>query len=514
MPSREAPDLLTPVARFHPENGFFRLSGELVPGSPYLVAHLAIFLVEIDVTTSSQLDAPLYQAIARSLKGSLSAQGQIAFPAVKGAVDPYGQRINRLFSLLGKPLSPSELVTLCQHLATLLKDPPASSQLVLSYEPAPSPRQGLVYRLDRLKTKTPTQTLLSQGQLVFPSIPCLRRDYLQQLAGLFALLTHPLSQPQADQLEARLQQELETGFLLSPQARLLVRYASNPPEEGGLSCQISVATRSLAEQSQTLLKQTPDYFETLAPLTKVMDLAGSLSADETPVLLAGVGTAQSALPLARQGFAVDAMDLAPPFADRLDQWLQEEKLPIRVMAEDILDPLVTLKPGQYGLGLLTEVASRVADVEALEGLLSKMAQALRPGATLLLNLFLASEELPRTPLVEETARVFNSTVFWRSQLESLLERLPLTLVDEVPVLAYEQEHRPPDQAKLDPWYARWAQGQQVFAMSSPPMALHWLTLVREDTPENTPENSEEDSEEDSEEENAPKPLFSTVETQF
>ncbi len=512
LPSREVPDLRTPVARFHLENGFFRLSGELVPSSLYLIAHLAIFLVEIDVTTSPQLDTPLYQAIARSLKGSLSAQGQIALPAVKGAVDPYGQRINRLFSLLGKPLSPSELVKLCQHLATLLKDPPASSQIVLSYEPARAPRQGLVYRLDRVKTKTPSQSLISQGQLVLPSIPCLRRDYLQQLGSLFALLTHPLSQTQAEQFEARLEQELDSGFLLSPQARLLVRYASNPPEEGGLSCQVSVVTRSLTEQSQTILQQTPNYFETLAPLTKVMDLAQSLSADETPVLLAGVGTAQSALPLARQGVAVDAMDLAPPFANHLHQLLQEEDLPIRVMAEDILDPLVTLKPGHYGLGLLTEVTSRLADVDALEGLLGKMAQALRPGATLLLNLFLASDELPRTPLLEETARVFNSTVFWRSQLESLLERLPLRLVDEVPVLTYEEEHRPQEQLKLDPWYARWAQGQQVFAMSEPPMALHWLTLVREETSEIS--DSETSDSETSEDSNTPKPLFSTVEAEF
>ncbi|USR90357.1 methyltransferase domain-containing protein [Phormidium yuhuli AB48] len=454
------------------------------------------------MTTPPQLDTPLYQAIARSLKGSLSAQGQIAFPAVKGAVDPYGQRINRLFSLLGKPLSPSELVKLCQHLATLLKDPPTSSQIVLSYEPARAPRQGLVYRLDRVKTKSPSPALISEGQLVLPSIPCLRRDYLQQLAGIFALLTHPLNQAQAEQLEARLQEDLETGFLLSPQARLVVRYASNPPEEGGLSCQVSVVTRSLAEQSQTLLQQSPDYCETLGPLTKVMDLAKSFSAAETPVLVAGVGTAQSALPLARQGFSVDAMDLAPPFAHRLGQLLQQEPLPIRVMAEDILDPLVTPKPGHYGLGLLTEVASRVADGEALEGLLSKIAQALRPGGTLLLNLFLASEELPENPLLEQTARVFNSTLFRRSQLESLLQRLPFTLVDEVPVLAYEREHRPADQAKLDPWYARWAQGQQVFAMAEPPMALHWLTLVREDTSD------------DSDESDGPKPLFSTVEAEF
>ena len=106
------------------KTGFSVFVGELVPASLYRVGHLAIVFVEIDVTTPPQLDTPLYQAIARSLKGSLSAQGQIAFPAVKGAVDPYGQRINRLFSLLGKPLSPSELVKLCQHLATLLKDPP------------------------------------------------------------------------------------------------------------------------------------------------------------------------------------------------------------------------------------------------------------------------------------------------------------------------------------------------------------------------------------------------------
>lgn len=455
------------------------------------------------MTSNPTLEPTLQQAIARSLKRSLSAQGQVALPAVKGALDPYGQRLNRLFSLLGKPLSPSELVKLCQHLARLLQNPPASSDIVLSYEPAPSPRQGLVYRLDCLDSETPNQTLRCQGQLVFPCIPCLSRDYLQQLASLFALLTHPLTQAQAEQLHSRLEQELESGFLLSPQSRLLVSYASNPPSQGGLSCQISVVTRSLADQSQTILRQTPNYLQRFGPLTKVLDVAQSLSPplspEDTPILLAGVGTAQSALPLAQQGFTIDALDLAPAFAQQLRQLTQEQTLPITVVSEDILDPLLTLKSQQYRLGILTDVASRLADVDALEQLLAKVAQALQPGGTLLINLFLAPEELPSTPLLEETARVFNSTLFRRSQLQSLLDRLPLTLIDEVSVIAYEREHRPQDRLKLDPWYVRWAQGQQVFAMDTPPMALHWLTLRREETAEDP---------------NPPNPLFSTVDAEF
>ena|GEM_PF-2491640 len=451
------------------------------------------------MTSSPTLEPTLHQAIAGRLKRSLSAQGQIALPAVKGALDPYGQRLNRLFSLLGKPLSPSELVKLCQHLAQLLQNPPTSSDIILSYEPAPSPRQGLVYRLDRIKTETPSQTLRCQGQLVFPCIPCLSRDYLQQLASLFALLTHPLNQAQAEQLHSRLEQELASGFLLSPQSRLLVSYASNPPSQGGLSCQISVVTRSLADQSQTVLRQTPNYLETLAPLTKVVDLAQSISPQDTPVLVAGVGTAQSALPLAQQGFTIDALDLAPAFAQQLRQLAQEQTLPITVVSQDILDPLLTLKSQQYRLGILTDVASRLADVEALEVLLTKVAQALQPGGTLLINLFLAPEALPSTPLLEETARVFNSTLFRRSQLQSLLDRLPLTLIDEVSVMAYEREHRPQDGLKLNPWYVHWAQGQQVFAMDTPPMELHWLTLRREETAEDP---------------NSPNPLFSTVDAEF
>jgi SAM-dependent methyltransferase len=341
---------------------------------------------------------------------------------------------------------------------------------------------------------------------VFPCIPCLSRDYLQQLASLFALLTHPLTQTQAEQLHRRLQQELDSGFLLSPQSRLLVSYASNPPSQGGLSCQISVVTRSLADQSQTILRQTPNYLQMFGPLTKVLDVAQSLSpplsSEETPILVAGVGTAQSALPLAQQGFTIDALDLAPAFAQQLRQWTQEQTLPITVVSEDILDPLLTLKSQQYRLGILTDVAPRLADVDALEQLLAKVAQALQPGGTLLINLFLAPEELPSTPLLEETARVFNSTLFRRSQLQSLLDRLPLTLIDEVSVMAYEREHRPQDGLKLDPWYVRWAQGQQVFAIETPPMELHWLTLRREETAE------------DSDSPGPPNPLFSTVEAEF
>lgn len=455
--------------------------------------------------TQTATNSPnLRQAIARRITHSTSARGRLVLPAAKRALDPYAQRLERLFATLGKPFSPTEIVQLCQNLAKALDRADTAGQaegdsgdrvLALTYEPAAAPRQGLAYSLRVVPYKNPPQTLLTDGKIVLPCVPALCDDYLKQLGRLFDTLTYPMSQAQGDRLRERLQTALDDGFRLTPNARILVSYATVAPPQKGLSCQISVVSRSLADKSRDILQKFPDYPLQVPPLSKVVDLAQDFDPSQHAVLLAGVATAQHALPLARQGFAVRACDLAAPFAEQLQQVAAAENLPVTAAAEDLLDPLVSLPSQQYHLAILTEVLPRLPDVEAIAALLRHVAAALVPGGTLLLNLFLADDDVEFDRLALEAACAENATVLTRSQLHDLLDALPFQLADEVPVLTDEGDRRPADIPPLDPWYVRWASGQQVFALSTPPLALHWLTLTRDEsppaaTPDATPEAAE------------------------
>ncbi|MBP0001013.1 MAG: hypothetical protein J7641_18775 [Cyanobacteria bacterium SID2] len=425
--------------------------------------------------------ATLPQAIDRAVNFAISARGRVVLPAVKGAIDPYTRRLERLFSTLGKPFSANELVQLCRNLARSLdaaSGQKTPTQLSVAYEPAPFPRQGLVYGVQVLPSERPTKKLLAEGQLVLPCIPSRCDVYLQQLANLFDVLTYPLNAEQLDRLRERLQQELEKGYLLLPQARIRVVYGTVKGSQTGLTCKVSVVTRSIDEQAREILAKTPDYLAKLSPLVKVTDVANSIEPRDGTVLVAGLGTAQHAIPLARQGFNVNAIDLAEPFAQKLQEIAEEDTLPISIAAEDLLDPLVSLPSSRYHFAVVTEIAPRLIDREALHALLSKLSETLIPGGTLLLNLFLAADGVEFDTLALEAARAGNATIVTRSQLDEMLENLPLELTSVESVLDYEKTHRSENAQKLDPWYVRWASGQQVFAMPNSPISLHWLTLQR------------------------------------
>ncbi|PPT06778.1 SAM-dependent methyltransferase [Geitlerinema sp. FC II] len=435
--------------------------------------------------------ATLQRAIANAISFNMSARGRVALPGVTGAVEPYAKRLERLFAHLGKPFSAKELVQLCENLAKSLETAAAQdspTQLLVSYEPAPFPRQGLVYGVQVARTEAPINALLTQGQLVLPCVPALCDAYLKQLANLFAGLTYPLNEEQRDRLRQMLQRELEKGFVLSPQSRIRVVYGTGTPPQTGLNCKVSVAARSLSEQARDILAKTPDYLEKLPSLTKVTDVGTAIDPQDSTALVATVGTAQHALPLARHGFAVDAFELATPFAAKLRDLVESDNLAVSVTTDDILDPLVSLKPNSYRLAVVSEVASRLQNGDALKALLSKLANALVPGGTLLFNLFLADDGVEFDRVALEAARAANSTIVTRSQLEEVLADLPLTPTNETPVLDYERQHRPEDAPKLDPWYVRWAAGQQVFATAKPPISLHWITCDR--TSDTEPSSSE------------------------
>lgn len=323
-----------------------------------------------------------------------------------------------------------------------------------------------------------------RGEVVLSCVPAALEHYVQQLQILFTTLGKPLTANELEQVRQLVAQGLQQGFQTSANARLVVRYeiTISASLEKNLAFSAALALPSLAEQYKTWLESKQPSLFGHHPDAKVMAIVAELGDPKTVSILdVGAGTGRNAMPLARLGHPVDALELTPEFAEYLKTTATQEQLPITVMPGDLLDPLMRLQANHYSLAILSEVVSHFRDVRELRMMLAKVGDALRPGGLLLFNLFLAKTDYEPDRLAEEMSQVAWSCLFTRSQLTTALDQLPLTVLSEESALTYEQTHLPPEAFPPTPWFVAWATGKSVFPLSQgqPPMELCWVLCQRQ-----------------------------------
>lgn len=115
-------------------------------------------------------------------------------------------------------------------------------------------------------------------------------------------------------------------------------------------------------------------------------------------------------------------------------------------------------------------------------LLVKLLPALQPNGLGAIELFVPANGYEPDAIAREAARANGSTIFTRQEIATACAGLPLTAIELTHQLAYEAQHRPASAPPLEGSYVLWASGRQVFAMETPPIALHWLTFRRTDAP--------------------------------
>src|SRR5690606_15880072 len=120
------------------------------------------------------------------------------------------------------------------------------------------------------------------------------------------------------------------------------------------------------------------------PDAKVMNLARSLGdPKDVPVLDIGAGTGRNTLPLAREGFPTDAIELAPALAKVLREDAEKAGLSVRVFEGDATDRNLGVPQNYYGLVFLAEVvASHFRNVAHLRQLFEVVVDMIRPGGYL------------------------------------------------------------------------------------------------------------------------------------
>ncbi|MDX2050814.1 MAG: class I SAM-dependent methyltransferase [Polyangiaceae bacterium] len=243
-------------------------------------------------------------------------------------------------------------------------------------------RQAMVRRLPR--------RVSSQASVTIPPVPGLLEHYVQMLNSAWLALGRVFSAEDLEAFRKVLATKLTEAWNFSPYSKVVVSYETDPMPKTSITWRVSVDFSTIADEYDNWVKtRTPPLFGNHAD-AKVLDLARSLGTPaEVTILDVGAGTGRNTLPLAREGFKTDAVELAPALAKILREEVEKEGLPVQVFEGDVLNAELEVPKASYRMVLLAEVvASHFRDVAMVRALLDSSAEMLVPGGLLLFRTYL------------------------------------------------------------------------------------------------------------------------------
>jgi SAM-dependent methyltransferase len=331
-------------------------------------------------------------------------------------------------------------------------------------------RAAIVRRLPR--------RIVGSGQIELPAVPALLENYVQQLRNTFDQLGRVFSRDEIDRMRVILKDKLDQGFAASPYSRLIVAYETDPPPELTLTYRVDVQVFSVEDEyARWVDTRTPPLFGE-HPDAKVMLLARSLGVpSDVPVLDIGAGTGRNTLPLAREGFPTDAVELAPALAAILRELVKAEDLSVRVFEGDAMDESIAIPENHYKLVVLAEVvASHIRTVEQCHDLFEGAADSLTPGGLLVFSAFLPVGGFRPDATTRELSEVFWCTVFTREDMAAAMAGLPFELVSDESVHDYEKANLPEGAWPPTGWFEQWSKGLDLYdlPLGTAPIEARWL----------------------------------------
>jgi SAM-dependent methyltransferase len=338
-------------------------------------------------------------------------------------------------------------------------------------------RAGLHARLAR--------RVRASAEIVVPAVPSLAGHYADMLADHFASLGRPFSHEEIVKMQRLLLEKAIEGFRASPYSNVFVRY--HTADDGSLRVDyaIAAATSSLAEEYEHWVKTREPPLFGARPDARLLAALDGLTPG-APCLDVGAGTGRNALPAARRGHEVFAVEAAPALADVLEAAASAEVLAVRVVRADVLAGELPVPRARFALALASQVTSHFRSAGDLRKLFVQLALALAPDGHALLTVFTPRADYRPDRVARELSQVFWSTFFTSDEIAGVVERRPPPLFSPKKPLPFERAHQPAEHWPPTGWYESWAQGQDVFGpMAAQAVSLRWLLLRR--TPGNAPE---------------------------
>jgi SAM-dependent methyltransferase len=331
-------------------------------------------------------------------------------------------------------------------------------------------KQAMLRRLPR--------RLLAKGELQLPAVPALLDHYVHIFDQLWESLGRKFSAPELEEFRTSLSARLDQAYAASASSRVLVTYESDPAPKTSLTWKVAALGATFADEYQYWVEtRTPPLFGKDAD-AKAVDMARSLGAPaDVTILDVGAGTGRNSLPLAREGFTIDALEPAPALCKVLRDNAAAEGLQLGIVEADIFAADLVLPRPAYRMLLLSEVvASHFRGPEQLRRLFEVAARWLEPNGVLVFNAFLSLAGYKPDAVARQLSQVLWCVLFTRRDLELATEGLPFERQADENAAAYEREHLPEGQYPSTGWYEGWCGGQDLFDLPAEraPMELRWL----------------------------------------
>ena len=328
--------------------------------------------------------------------------------------------------------------------------------------------------------------LFGSSELRLPAVPALLEHYVETLAKLFALHGRPYSESELEQLRGLLASQLERGFAAGRNSLVVVKYQTDEPPKKTLSYTFALEVLSAEQEHAISLRMQAPPLARRYPDCKVLELARSLGAPaDVCVLDLAAGVGRNALPLARAGFACDAVEWRPELAAQLRVAVAKEAPSTRLFEFELLgaEEVESLAPpaAHYQLAFLCDLSADFRDTAALERVFERAAKFVRPGGSFLFNAFVPIGGYQPDRLARELAFVFWSSLFLREELKAVAGAHGFALLAEEGMADYERARLPAGAWPPSEWFEEWARGVDTFDLSGSraPVELRWLTYKKQ-----------------------------------
>jgi SAM-dependent methyltransferase len=315
---------------------------------------------------------------------------------------------------------------------------------------------------------------MAEGQIMVPAVPGLLDEYVQLCGNVCASLGVEYTPEQSVQLKRVLEAELAKAFKGSQRSDIVISF--QVPFGTGMNYHVKAEWRTIeADYDHWVATRPPPLFGT-EPDARVLALASEAEDPTTHrVLDVGAGTGRNAFALARRGHPVDAVEMAPKFADIMRSEAESESLGVRVIQSDVFTAVEGVHE-EYQLMVLSEVVPDFRTTHELRGVFELAADCVAPGGRLVFNAFLARPGYTPDDAARELGQQCNTMIFTRDEVTSAVADLPFELVADDSAYEYEQTHLPEGAWPPTGWFAGWASGLDVFDVprEESPIELRWL----------------------------------------
>ncbi|OBI41842.1 bifunctional 2-polyprenyl-6-hydroxyphenol methylase/3-demethylubiquinol 3-O-methyltransferase UbiG [Mycobacterium sp. E796] len=319
---------------------------------------------------------------------------------------------------------------------------------------------------------------MAEGQISVPAVPGMIDEYAQLCANLCATLGVPYTPEQARQLNKVLETELAKAFRASQRSEIIISF--QVPFGTGLNYRVNAEWRTVEADYDNWVETRPAPLFGAEPDARVLALACE-AADPAScrILDVGAGTGRNAVALARRGHPVDAVEMAPKFAELMRADVERESLGVRVMQSDVFTAMEGVHD-EYQLMVLSEVVPDFRTPHELRGVFELAADVLAPGGRLVFNTFLPRPGYTPDRAAIELGQQCNTMIFTRDEVANAAAGLPFDLVADDSAYDYEKAHLPEGAWPPTGWFESWASGLDVFDIprDQSPIELRWLVYQK------------------------------------